>query len=75
MTLAHQTKNRHFNQNKIGIVEILCTFVHMDKERKTIKVSRKVADKAKKHCDQNHIKFEKWCSDALIEKIEKEKTK
>jgi hypothetical protein len=47
----------------------------MDNERITIKVNKKVAKQAKEHCATKHIIYEKWCSDALKEKLTKEKYK
>jgi len=42
-----------------------------DKKRKTIKVEREVADKAKAYCTQNNIIYEKWCTEAIKEKLTK----
>jgi hypothetical protein len=42
-----------------------------DKKRKTIKIERTVADKAKAYCKQNHIIYEKWCTEAVQEKLNK----
>ena len=46
----------------------------MDNERITIKVNKKAANEAKQYCKQNHIIYEKWCSEAITEKLHKLKT-